>query len=99
LVEELLPFVDLVLVMTVNPGYGGQSMIFETLEKVRRLTEIRDKGNGDFLISVDGGINRHTASRAIEAGIDVAVAGSAFFGSENPAEEIDILKGKVEGSR
>ena len=92
LAKELLAEVDLVLIMTVNPGYGGQSMIPFCLDKVRELAALREALGLDFEISVDGGINPETISAAREAGIDVFVAGSAFFGAENPAEALLAMK-------
>ena len=65
--------------MTVNPGFGGQLLIPECLKKVSELDEIRRKENYKFLISVDGGINEHTAKDAVSAGADILVSGSAFF--------------------
>ena len=90
--SELFPELDLILVMTVNPGFGGQKLIPQTLKKVSELAEIREKGNYDYLIEVDGGINRETCGLAVEAGADVLVAGSAIFDSKNPEEEINALK-------
>jgi ribulose-phosphate 3-epimerase len=81
-IEELLPYTDLVLVMTVNPGFGGQTLIPQCLEKAGRLARIREEKGLTFLISVDGGINESTAPSARSAGADVLVTGSAFF--ENP---------------
>ena len=75
----LLPFVDLVLVMTVNPGFGGQSLIPECLDKVSELVKYRTEKNLSYLISVDGGVNEKTADSVIKSGVDVAVSGSAFF--------------------
>ncbi|MDR2740285.1 MAG: ribulose-phosphate 3-epimerase [Treponema sp.] len=92
-IEPLLPFVDLILVMTVNPGYGGQPIITECLEKVRDLGRLRKEGRGDFLISVDGGINESTASSAREAGVDIMVAGSAFFAAPDKEALVGRLKG------
>ena len=79
LLQEILPEVDLVLVMTVNPGFGGQKLIPSTLGKVSALVELRRRHGWDFRISVDGGINTETASSARDAGVDVMVTGSAFF--------------------
>ncbi|MBL8965859.1 MAG: ribulose-phosphate 3-epimerase, partial [Spirochaetaceae bacterium] len=79
-VEELLPFVDLVLVMTVNPGFGGQSLIPACLDKARRLAEARRDRGLSFLVSLDGGVNRATLDAAAASGADVLVMGSAFFG-------------------
>jgi len=81
--NELLPFSNLVLIMTVNPGYGGQKLIPECLEKVKKLAETRKTAGLDFLISVDGGINEITAIDAVNAGADVLVMGSAFFGNSD----------------
>ena len=93
MLNELLPSTDLVLVMTVNPGFGGQELINECLEKVRFLTEQRQKRGLDFLISVDGGIHEKTAATAIEAGSDVLVAGSAFFNAPDKADMVRRLRG------
>jgi ribulose-phosphate 3-epimerase len=97
LIEPLLAFTDLVLVMTVNPGFGGQRLIPECLEKVRALAELR-KGRGrDFRISVDGGINPATAGPAREAGADVLVAGEAFFKAPDKKALVRALKGLCPG--
>lgn len=92
LLENILPFVDLVLIMSVNPGFGGQSLIDDTLLKVKKLVDLRRKRGLDYLISIDGGVNRNTAHDVISAGIDVFVAGSAFFGANDPKEELSIIK-------
>ena len=76
---RILPFVDLILVMTVNPGFGGQTLIPECLDKVKELVDIRKTKNLSYLISVDGGVSEKTAKTVIESGVDVAVSGSAFF--------------------
>jgi len=88
-IEELLDIVDQVLIMTVNPGWGGQSMIAKTLEKVRRLEKLRLEGGGDFLICIDGGFKLENSHEIWDAGVDVAVMGSAFFEAENPGELLD----------
>jgi ribulose-phosphate 3-epimerase len=92
MLSELLPDLDLILVMTVNPGFGGQKLIRQTLTKVGQLADMRRRGGYDYLIEVDGGINRETCRMAIEAGADVLVAGSAVFDSENIEKEINALK-------
>jgi ribulose-phosphate 3-epimerase len=92
-IEPLLPYTDLVLVMTVNPGYGGQTLIPGCLEKVRTLAELRARGRGNYLISVDGGVNRVTAASVREAGVDVMVTGSAFFDAGDKAGLVQELKG------
>ena len=90
--SELLPFIDLVLVMTVNPGYGGQKLIPECIDKIRQLKAIREEKSFSYLISADGGINRDTAAVVREAGLDVAVCGSAFFGAEDRKKEVEFFK-------
>ena len=78
-IKELLPFVDFILVMTVNPGYGGQKLIPECLKKVTELKNIRQESNFGYIISVDGGVNNETLHSVLEAGTDVVVSGSSFF--------------------
>lgn len=78
-VEEILPFIDLVLVMTVEPGYGGQALIPATLRKVERLRRLIDEMGLPAVIEVDGGVKSSNVAAAIEAGADVVVAGSAVF--------------------
>jgi len=90
---HLLPECDLVLLMSVNPGFGGQSFIPETLEKIRSLKkEILSRGL-KTCIEIDGGVNPDTAKLCIEAGADVLVAGSAVFKAPDPAEMIKALRG------
>ena len=90
---HLLPECDLVLLMSVNPGFGGQSFIYETPRKIRALRkEIDDRGL-KTLIEIDGGVNPETAKLCIEAGADVLVAGSAVFKAPDPAEMIKALRG------
>ena len=78
-IEELLPFVDLVLVMTVNPGWGGQKLIPYTIEKVKKLADIPKEMDFKYLISVDGGVNQETLGNVLDAGTDIVVSGSSFF--------------------
>jgi ribulose-phosphate 3-epimerase len=92
LLEEVLPFVDLALVMTVNPGFGGQKLISGCLEKVRKLAEIRKNQGLDFLISVDGGIDGDTAQAARNAGSDVLVMGTGFFEHSDKAGLVKKLQ-------
>jgi len=80
--ENVLPLVDLVLIMTVNPGWGGQKLIPYTVDKVARLADIQREKGYKYLISVDGGINSETIQSVIGAGVDVVVSGSAFFKGE-----------------
>jgi len=93
-IEEILPSVDLVLVMTVNPGYGGQELIPRCLEKVKKLAAIRQKEGYSYLISVDGGINPGTAPLARQAGTDVMVTGETFFKAADKKAMAALLKGK-----
>ena len=85
-IKKFLDLADLVLVMTVEPGFGGQSFMFEQLEKIKTLCEWRKAGAGNYLIEVDGGVNAQTAVNCREAGADVLVAGSAVFKGEKSAE-------------
>ena len=78
-ISEVLHLVDLVLVMSVNPGFGGQSFIPYTLDKISELKKLREERKLDFLISVDGGVNEKNFSQVAEAGADILVSGSSFF--------------------
>jgi len=80
--EEILPYVDLVLVMTVNPGFGGQSFIEGTLSKIRRVRAMLDELGSEAELEVDGGIDEETTPLVVKAGATVLVAGSAIFGAE-----------------
>jgi len=91
-IEEVLELVDLVLVMSVNPGFGGQKFIDGALEKVSRLAEIRRESGATFLIEVDGGISPKNASKLVSAGADILVAGSAVFGNADRAKAIADLR-------
>ena len=90
--EEILGEVDMVLVMSVNPGFGGQKFIHGSLSKVSRLKTMIDQQNRPILIQVDGGINDITAPQIINAGADILVAGSAIFGNADLAVAIQKLK-------
>lgn len=91
-ISELLSEIDLLLVMTVNPGYGGQSLIPRCLEKVGEAAAIRADRGLSFRIQVDGGINVVTASQARAAGVDVLVSGSSFFAAADPIEYVSELQ-------
>jgi ribulose-phosphate 3-epimerase len=84
--------VDIVLVMTVNPGFGGQVLIPQCLRKVKTLCRMREESQLHYLIEVDGGINRGTIGDALAAGADVIVAGSALFNAKDPAEEVAFMR-------
>ena len=93
-VEELLPILDFVLIMSVNPGFGGQSFIPYTLDKIRRLRAMpEEKGNPALRIEVDGGVSSANARALVEAGADILVAGSAVFGKADRKSAIDALRG------
>lgn len=90
--ETVIGEVDLILVMTVNPGFGGQSFIKSQLTKIARIREMIDTENPNILLEVDGGIHQGTAGDAIKAGADILVAGTAVFGSADYKSSIDALK-------
>jgi ribulose-phosphate 3-epimerase len=92
---DVLPAFDTLLVMTVEPGFGGQEFIAEVLPKVRRARELVDTGHLRLLVEVDGGINDDTIEAAAEAGADVFVAGSAVYGAEDPARAIAALRAQA----
>ena len=95
---DLLTEVDMILVMTVEPGFGGQSFIEGTLPKIRRAREAVSESGLDVWIQVDGGVSRSTIERAADAGANVFVAGSAVYGAENVPEEIRALRELAEAS-
>ena len=92
LLEDILEVVDLVLVMSVNPGFGGQKFIYQSIPKVKKLRKMIDEINSPALIEVDGGVGLQNAEAIINAGADVLVAGSSVFKSEDPISTIKKLK-------
>ena len=92
LLQDILPYVDLVLVMSVNPGFGGQKFIENSYKKIRRLARMRELMGLDFLIEVDGGVSPANSRQLVEAGADVLVAGSAIFGAKEPLKVIEQMK-------
>ncbi|AIO19572.1 Ribulose-phosphate 3-epimerase [Candidatus Izimaplasma bacterium HR1] len=90
-IRELIPLIDQVLVMSVEPGFGGQKFMPNALDKISELSELRKLWNPELLIVVDGGINETTGNMCKEVGADVLVAGSYVFNSENPEERINSL--------
>ena len=90
--SELAPMLDLVLIMSVNPGFGGQKYIPAASDKVARLKKLRSQTNSTFLIEVDGGVNLETGALLAAAGADALVAGSFVFGSTDPSATISALK-------
>ncbi|MEM5770932.1 MAG: ribulose-phosphate 3-epimerase [Bacillota bacterium] len=93
LIEEILPYVDMVLLMTVNPGFGGQTFIAEMPDKIRRLRKMIQERGLAVEIQVDGGINAGTAPQVVAAGADVLVAGSAIFSAADYAKAMQELRG------
>lgn len=91
--EDIICDVEVVMLMTVNPGFGAQKFIEHSLDKVRKLRQMIDASGSKALIEVDGGVNRKTAPLLAQAGVDVYVAGSALYGSADPIEEVKVLKG------
>lgn len=90
--EEIIGELDLVMLMSVNPGFGGQRFIEHSVDKTRRLRELVDRTGSHALIEIDGGVNRETGARLVKAGADVLVAGSAVFKAADPKAEIEALK-------
>ncbi|MGB1136295.1 MAG: ribulose-phosphate 3-epimerase [Flavobacteriaceae bacterium] len=92
LLQDVLGDLDLVCLMSVNPGFGGQKFIEQTYDKVRRLANMREQSQSDFLIEIDGGVTSDNAAALKEAGADVLVAGSFVFRSKDPTQTIASLK-------
>jgi ribulose-phosphate 3-epimerase len=97
--RDVLPEFDTLLVMTVEPGFGGQSFMPEVLPKVREARRLVETGHLRLFIEVDGGINADTIEQAAEAGADVFVAGSAVYGAADPAAAIAALRARAAGAR
>jgi ribulose-phosphate 3-epimerase len=95
LLKDILPYIDMVLLMTVNPGYGGQTFIPGSINKIGELRSMIDEGGYDVLIEVDGGIDLQNAPVLVHAGVDVLVAGNTIFSSSDPAEVIRRLREPV----
>ncbi len=97
--DEMLPFVDLVLVMSVNPGFGGQKFLPLAFEKVRRLNAIRAERGLAYKIEVDGGVTPDNAGQFAAAGADILVAGSSIFGTPDPARAVRDLRSSIAQSQ
>ena len=91
-IKDILYITDVVLVMTVEPGFGGQSFMADMLPKIKQLRNLIDENNYNCLIEVDGGINVETAKQCLEAGADVLVSGNSIFAAANPVEALKNLK-------
>jgi ribulose-phosphate 3-epimerase len=92
LLSDVLKNLDLVCIMSVNPGFGGQSFIENTYEKVKQLASLRKESNTNFLIEIDGGVSTVNARKLLDAGADILVAGSFVFKSKDPIQTIADLK-------
>ena len=90
-IKKYLPYVDMVLVMSVEPGFGGQSFMESSIDKVKELKELKDKNNYNYLINIDGGI-KDTTAKFISKYVDLAVAGSYICNAENPKKNMEILQ-------
>jgi ribulose-phosphate 3-epimerase len=90
--EEILPFTDMVLIMSVNPGFGGQKFINQSIDKIERLREMANRLNPDLLIEVDGGVDQKNAIELIHAGVNILVCGSSVFNALYPKLVISSLK-------
>lgn len=92
LLKNTLPYIDMVLIMTVNPGYGGQQFIMESYKKITELREMIDREGYNVLIQVDGGVDTGNAAELVRSGVNVLVAGNSVFSSADPVSTIDRLK-------
>jgi len=95
LLKNVLPYIDMVLIMTVNPGFGGQSFIMESYNKISELRKMIDESGYNILIEVDGGIDTKNAAKLIDSGVNVLVAGNSVFRSTDPAGTIHRLKNLI----
>lgn len=96
-IEDILPELDMVLVMTVNPGFGGQSFIHSAAKKIKQLADIRKRDGLQFEIEIDGGVNIETAKICTDLGADVLVAGSAIFNQADRAQAIQSIRDSIKG--
>lgn len=92
----MLKHYDTLLVMSVEPGFGGQKFIAEVLDKVRKARTMVDTGHLNLVVEIDGGINTDTIEQAAEAGVDCFVAGSAVYAANDPARAVEGLRSQVE---
>ena len=92
LLEDVIEYLDIVLIMSVNPGFGGQKFIYQTLPKVKKLKDLISIRNSNALIEIDGGVGLHNAEKLLQAGADVLVAGSSIYRAEDPKRAISQFK-------
>jgi ribulose-phosphate 3-epimerase len=94
-VKDIAEYIDLLLLMTVNPGFGGQKFITNSIRRIKEAVKLRNDLNADFLIEIDGGVNVDTIKPALDAGVDVFVAGSAIFSADNISAAATELKNLI----
>jgi ribulose-phosphate 3-epimerase len=94
-ITDIAEYIDLLLIMTVNPGFGGQKFIPNSLRRIKEAVDLREDINADFLIEIDGGVNMDTIVNAKKAGVDVFVAGSAVFNADNISAATAELKNLI----
>lgn len=94
-IEPILEYVDLVVLMSVNPGFGGQSFIESTYQKIEELADLREAGEHGFLIEIDGGVNLKNISKIAEVGADILVAGNSVFSAKDIPARVQELQGKI----
>lgn len=94
-IEDIIHDIDLLLIMSVNPGYGGQKFIEHSYKKIEQANELKTKYNCNFIIEVDGGVNANNTPHLVKAGANALVAGSFVFNSANPSETIALLKNNI----
>ena len=99
LLDDVLASVDFVLIMSVNPGFGGQKLLPHTLDKIRRLNQLREERGLDYRIEIDGGVTLENLPRIVEAGCDIVVAGSTIFGADDPRAALETMRRAVEETR
>jgi ribulose-phosphate 3-epimerase len=97
LLEHLAEF-DMIVVMTVEPGFGGQPLIETTLAKIRALRKAVTKTGGEIWVQADGGVTEDNIAEVVDAGADVLVAGSAIYGKDNPSAEVGVLRERAKGT-
>ena len=94
-IKDIAEYIDLLLLMTVNPGFGGQKFITNSIRRIKEAVKLRNDLNADFLIEIDGGVNVDTIKPALDAGVDVFVAGSAIFSADNISAAATELKNLI----
>ena len=99
LLDDLLGSLDFVLIMSVNPGFGGQKLLPYTLDKIRRLTQLRAERGLSYRIEIDGGVTFDNLPAIVEAGCDIVVAGSTIFGADDPRAALETMRRAVEETR